>query len=242
MTLRTLSLVLTVRTTPTIVISCIAMMFLVASFCSMPSVVSGTSDIFDVMDIVCLELIPDLPFYTLEKSKDCDKPSTEELATNLLDSEWKNYNSTICKISVEYPANFTIIEKQNRFDQRLLFQIVNDEPRVNFMVNCAESKQIFPVVLASYVEELKYELVGYDEFLIEDTNMSKWKMDNKTTGSFVYGTTNANTYITYAIETLYTYHDKKDILISYMSKAEDFDIPKMQDLQKRMIDSIRFYN
>ena len=67
------------------------------------------------------------------------------------------------------------------------------------------------------------------------------KSDNQTTESFVFGSTNKENHNTYANEYLYTYHDGKDILIIYMTFAKDFDTPQMQELQKRMFESIKFY-
>ena len=128
-----------------------------------------------------------------------------------------------------------------RFDKKLPFEIESYEPRVHLFVNCADSKQIFPTVLISDIEILKDAVIGYNDFLVEDTNMTKWKLDNKTTGSFVFGSTSDITSNTFANEYLYTYNDGKDILINYMTFAKDFDIPQMQELQKRMFESIKFY-
>lgn len=214
------------------------LVFLIIWVFGIPNVVAQE----DVTSLFCPILVPDLPGFITEKPEGCETIPTEELANNLLNGEWKTFNSTICNMSVDYPANFTVVEKENRFDKKLPFMIFLDEPTLNFVVNCGKSDPFFPNVTAEDMDILVIETLQYDNFLVEDANMTKWKLDNKTTGSFVYGSTNDESLITFAHEYLFTNHGGKDVLINFMTKAEDFDIPEIQELEKRMFNSIEFYH
>ena len=66
-------------------------------------------------------------------------------------------------------------------------------------------KNCFPTVLESNIEDLKYYVIQYDDFPVEDSNMTKWRLWNLTTGYFVFGSTNDETSNTFANEYLYIY-------------------------------------
>jgi hypothetical protein len=166
----------------------------------------------------------------------------EEKVKNILNSEWKTYNSTQCKMTVDHPVNFTIKEKQNRFDTLLPFQIHSDDPFVTLLVSCEDNFSLDPEVDEGDMNQIKNELIGFDEFLVEDTNMTKWKLGNLTTGSFVYGTKNINGEPTAGNELLYTYRDGKDMLILFMTTALEFDSSEIQQIEQRMINSIKFFD
>ncbi len=63
--------------------------------------------------------------------------------------------------------------------------------------------------------QIQNEMVGYDEFLVEDTNLTKWRLGNLTTGSFVFGNTDIDGKPIIGNKVLYTHLDGKDILISF---------------------------
>lgn len=211
----------------------------------------GVDVLPDVTSNISLIMTDDLPgnlaeeVTTKQSAAPLPKPielSVEDKLTNIVNGDWKTYNSTICKMSIEYPANFTVKEKENRFDQRLPFTIVSGNPFLSLLVNCAKSDQMFIDVDASDMDSVIDVMVDdYDDFLVEDTNMTKWKLDNKTTASFVYGL-KYESGNTGASEVLYTYHDGKDILVSLMTYAAYFDLPELQEIEKRMINSIEFYD
>lgn len=171
------------------------------------------------------------------------KPLTTELkANNLLNSDWKTYNSTQCKMTVDYPVNFTIVEKQNRFDTLLPFQLYSNDPFISLLVNRKDNFPLNPYVDEGDMNQIKNELIGFDEFLVEDTNMTKWRLGNLTTGSFVFGNTDIVGEPISGNEVLYTYRDGKDILISFLANALEFDLPDIQHIEQRMINSIKFFD
>jgi hypothetical protein len=168
--------------------------------------------------------------------------TTEQKANKLLNSEWKTYNSTQCKMTVDYPVNFTIAEKQNRFDTLLPFQMHYNDPFISLLVNCEENFPLNPDVDERDMNQIKNELIGFDEFLVEDTNMTKWRLGNLTTGSFVFGNTDIDGNPNTGNEVLYTYRDGKDMLISFVANALEFDLPDIHQIEQRMINSITFFD
>ena len=94
---------------------------------------------------------------------------------------------------------------------------------------------------ASDMIQIQNEVVGYDEFLVEDTNLTKWRLGNLTTGSFVFGNKDIDGNPITGNEVLYTYRDGKDMLISFMAKALEFDLPEIQQIEQRMTNSIKFF-
>lgn len=77
---------------------------------------------------------------------------------------------------------------------------------------------------------IQNEVVGYDEFLVEDTNLTKQRLGNLTTGSFVFGDTDIDGKPITGNKVLYTYRYGKDMLISFV-KALGFDLPEIQQIE-----------
>jgi hypothetical protein len=97
--------------------------------------------------------------------------------------------------------------------------------------NCEENAPLTGDVDASDIMQIQNEVVGYDEFLVEDTNLTKWSLGNLTTGSFVFGDTDIDSKPITGNKVLYAYRDGKDILISFVAKALEFDLPEIQQIE-----------
>jgi hypothetical protein len=110
------------------------------------------------------------------------------------------------------------------------------------LANCEENATLTRDVDASDMMQIQNEMVGYDEFLVEDTNLTEWRLGNLTTGSFVFGNTDIDRKPITGNKVLYTYRDGKDMLISFVAKALEFDLPEIQQIEQRMINSITFFD
>jgi hypothetical protein len=184
---------------------------------------------------------------TLSQSYSSSNAQLESTTAN--QTEFTSYNNTEFGISFDYPSNWEVSEKTNRFDTATPDVKVTspDNPMNSFsFLNHYETSD---ESLASI--GLKETAEGYaDAFianpgsiLIEDVNNSKYTIDGNPTATFLF-TDPGNMYGSdkdignqfFMVE----YSDKL-YAVGYKDTVDNFDSPQSQEIMERIISSFRFY-
>lgn len=100
-----------------------------------------------------------------------------------------------------------------------------------------EPVTLFPVVL-NYIKETD----DHDTKLIEDSNYAKWSLDNAKAASFVLASYDENDNPISANVRFLVRSNGSDVMMNFITPAMDFDLSGMQLIEKRMINSIHFFD
>jgi hypothetical protein len=156
--------------------------------------------------------------------------------------DWNTFRSDKCKMNIDYPTNFTLEENTNKFESTSDFSIYSNNPyiRVLFVCNILDE----PSSVNNYsksISNIQEKLMGHDDFMIEDVNMTKWKVDRLSTFSFIYASgEGAHTGPVTTNEVIYLPHNHGTVIIRFIALYSDFGSPQIQKLEKEMINSIKF--
>ena len=91
------------------------------------------------------------------------------------------------------------------------------------------------------ISKIQEKLLGYDDFMVEDANMTKWKVDGLNTLSFTYASgEGAHTGTVTTNEVIYIPHNNGTVITRFIALYSDFDSLQTQELEKEMINSIKF--
>jgi hypothetical protein len=173
-----------------------------------------------------------------------DNPTT----TNGL--EWKTYSNDKFGFSVEYPSNWIVKEKTNRFEPGVEITIASNKSLQNptsgaFFVTGNSPVTIDDIeVLTNYDKKLAvddYFDINYDRKMVEDTNITKYMIGGEKAGSFTYGeySKDTNNALT-GIEQVVTTHNGKFYFFTFQSSTKYFDDPSNTAIRTHMFESIRW--
>ncbi len=155
---------------------------------------------------------------------------------------WSTFRSDKCKMDIDYPTNFTVKENTNKFENTVDFSIYSNSPYIRILFDCNNLDKVSSVSnYSKSISEIQEELLGYDDFIVEDVNMTKWKVDRFNTLSFIYASgEGAHTGTVTTNEVIYVPRNNETVMIKFTSLYSDFDSLQTQKLEKDMIESIKF--
>ena len=155
---------------------------------------------------------------------------------------WSTFRSDKCKMSIDYPTNFTIKENINEFENMVEFSIYSNNPYIRVLFDCNNLDKVSSASnYSKSISEKQEEFLGYDDFMVEDVNMTKWKVDRFNTLSFIYASgEGAHTGTVTTNEVIYVPHKNETVMIKFTALYSDFDSLQTQKLEKDMINSIKF--
>jgi len=184
--------------------------------------------------------------YTLSQSYSYSNAQLEITTAN--QTEYTSYNNTEFGISFDYPANWEISEKTDRFDTTTPDVKVTSPDNFMNSFSFLNHYKTSDELLASI--GLKETAEGYaDAFiknpgsiLIEDVDDSNYTTDGNPTATFLF-TDPGNMYGSdkdvgnqfFMIE----YNDKL-YAVGYKNTVDNFDSPQSQEIMERIISSFRF--
>lgn len=94
--------------------------------------------------------------------------------------------------------------------------------------------------LEESLRSAKAALMGADDFIVENINTTKWRVDGQEASSFIYSTDKYDIPAD-GVEVLNTRQNDREYLMIFITPALGFDSPEIQELEKRIINSIKFF-
>lgn len=184
--------------------------------------------------------------YTLSQSYPNSHAQLESTTAN--QTEFTSYNNTELGISFDYPSNWEVSEKTNRFDTATPDVKVTSPDNFMNSFSFLNHYETSDESLASI--GLKKTAEGYaDAFianpgsiLIEDVNDSEYLIDGNPTATFLF-TDPGNMYGSdkdIGNQFFMVGYDDKLYAMGYKNTVDNFDSPQSQEIMERIISSFRF--
>ena len=154
---------------------------------------------------------------------------------------WNTIRFDECNMNMNYPTGFKAEETTNEFENNADFTIYSDEPYIQVSIDCNDldinlSKDNY----TNDIIQIQEKLMGYDDFIVEDINLTKWRIDGQNTVSFIFASgENAHTGVVTTNEIIYVLHKDMPIMIKFIALYTEFDSFQIQKLEKRIINSIK---
>lgn len=154
---------------------------------------------------------------------------------------WNKIRFDECNINMNYPTSFKTEETSNEFENNTDFTIYSQEPYIEVSVDCNDLDMNFSK--DNYTNDatrIQEKMMGYDDFIVENINLTKWRIDGQNAVSFIFTSgENAHTGAVTTNEIIYVFHKDMLIMIKFIALYAEFDSLQIQELEKRMINSIR---
>jgi len=157
--------------------------------------------------------------------------------------DWTMLRSDECKMNMNYPISFKTEEITNEFENNTDFTIYSDDPYVLVSVDCNDLNiNITKDNYRNDIIQMQEKLMGYDDFIVEDISQTKWKVDGQNAASFIFASgEDAHTGAVTNNEIIYVFHNNTPIMIKFMALYTEFDSSQIQELEKRIINSIELF-
>jgi hypothetical protein len=154
--------------------------------------------------------------------------------------DWTMFRSDECKMNMSYPISFKTEEITNEFENNADFTIHSDEPYVLVSVDCQNLDiNITKDNRTNDIKQVQEKLMGYDDFIVEGINQTKWRVDGQNAVSFIFASGEAaHTGAVTSNEIIYVFHNNIPVMIKFIALFTEFDSSQIQELEKRIINSI----
>lgn len=158
--------------------------------------------------------------------------------------DWTKFRLDECKMNMSYPLSFKTAEITNEFENNADFTIYSDEPYVLVSVDCHNNLDM-SITKDNYtndITQMQEKLMGYDDFIVEDVNQTKWMVNGQNANSFIFASgESAHTGAVTTNEIIYLLHNNNPIMIKFVALYTEFDSSQIQELEKRIINSIELF-
>lgn len=168
--------------------------------------------------------------------------SSAQNTSSLNGINFTNYTSPVLGITLEVPTDWTIIDKENRFEPYTPLQIYSPHYEINIFQDVIEFNR---AVADMGLENFTYDLIdnsvlddGYST-LIEDVNMTKYKIGGFESASFLYVDPNISENQP-VIREIFVNQDGHIWRIMIHGYVKTFDLDKDQELRDHILNSITF--
>ncbi|MDN5844795.1 MAG: hypothetical protein L0H53_00800 [Candidatus Nitrosocosmicus sp.] len=153
-----------------------------------------------------------------------------------------NYTSPVLGITLEVPANWTITDKENRFQTYDPLQIYSPHYQINIFDDTIEyNRAVADMGLENFTYDLVDNSIWIDEYTqpIEDVNMTKYKIGGYETSSYLYLAFHSSEHLT-VIRDIFVNQDGHIWRIMFQGSPETFDLDKGQEMRDHIVNSITF--
>jgi len=200
-------------------------------------------------------VIPISIFFSLQTIyAQTSNPNSTQTNNTTNQTQWKVYTTNKFGFSIQYPQSWTISEKQNRFESGVELTIespdISDPNRgaFNFVSSGPTPTNNIRILTNIIIDELVGGFdVDYDRRLIENANITRYKIDGENAGAFLFVTDSKElgdrtpVPVT-AAEVVMTIHNGKSYFFQFISSPETFDNPILTDIRQHMFNSIKWLN
>lgn len=155
-------------------------------------------------------------------------------------SDWNTLRFDECDMNLKYPTNFEPGNTTNEFEYKTDFELYSDEPYLLVSVDCNDLDMNFSNDNnTTIVTQIQEKVMGYDDFIVENINLTKWRVDGQSAVSFIFASgEHAHTGVVTTNEIVYVPYNNLHIIIKFTALHTEFDSSEIQELEKRIIDSI----
>ncbi len=154
---------------------------------------------------------------------------------------WKTYTNDKLGISFEYPSDWILEEKANRFYNLPDVTVYSGLNSFSFLDHKKSIDDMLSYMSfdAVAIEGSSIFAQGEGKNIIEEVNTSKYKIDGKDTATFLYTFDNDLGY-KIADQTFFVNINNMIYMLSYQNAVSDFDTPKSQEIMNHIINSFHF--
>ncbi len=180
--------------------------------------------------------------------------NTSELSLSISGQQqnisWKTYSNDKFGFSVEYPSNWIIQEKTNRFEPGVSLTIKSNEDPTSslygqFIFTGSGPSPFSDITINTELGKKRiidnnFD-INYNRQLVEDVNISKYIIDGEKAGSFTYGdSSKATNFALSGSEVVNTIHNGNYYIFQFSSKAQNFDDSQNTAIRTHMFNSIKW--
>lgn len=159
------------------------------------------------------------------------------------------YSNQQLGISFEYPSNWDVEEKTNRFsDAPADVEVHNGLNSFKYQLDRTDVGESDFIDLELMADMAQKSLTKTQETnLVKGVDMDKYQIDGKDTATFLIKTERSfgeNSYSNsdYATQVFVIDNENRFDLIMYQNTVTDFDTPKSQEILNHMLNSFQFIN
>lgn len=167
----------------------------------------------------------------------------ENSANNSTSTNWSMYTSDNVGVSFNYPSEWDVIEKENRFDVTAADVLVSGD-NADFAVKIIDRTEDRPLksyALLSSTKMLEDALSqNSDTAVIEHSSTEKYKVGGEKAGSFLLGFDKGG--IPSGMQNLIVFHEGDGYMLSFIAPSQTFDSSETQGLLNKIIESFNFLN
>ena len=167
------------------------------------------------------------------------KAVSESLTTEAVPLDnWTTYMNN--DISFDYPSDWEVEEKQNRFDTAADVSVSDGSAKFFVLkLDNAKSKLFKSFGLADSVKALE-EAAARDGStnIIEETDVTKYKIGGERTGTFL--STKTDETDPYALQIFIVSHNGKTYSLGFRETTSTFDDPETQSILNKIVQSFKF--
>lgn len=155
-------------------------------------------------------------------------------------TNWTTYESQVSGISFNYPAEWDVEEKQNRFDSGGDVTVSDGFTKFSVLVLPKATNDL--LVTYGLVETTRTTENAFSNkegiTIIEDSDFKKYKIDGERSGTILLK--NEGELIDYAQQFILVEHNKKGYALAFQDSTLTFDEPATQNIMNRILQSFRF--
>ena len=156
--------------------------------------------------------------------------------------EWTIYKNEKIGFSFEYPNDWDLEEKQNRFETTTADAAVSNgvtKFAVLKAIDRSDSNPLKPSTIQDDTEKLEQSIARLPgNTIIEHADTKKYDIGGEKTGTFLVTSSDGASQT--AIQSFFVVHDGDGWMLNFMDSTETFDSTETQDTLNRILVSFKF--
>lgn len=157
-------------------------------------------------------------------------------------TEWKAYVNQEVGFSFEYPSDWNLEEKQNRFETTTPDAAVsNGEIKFGAVkaIDRTDNNPLKPSTIKTDTEKIEESIARVPgNAIIEHANTQKYKIGGEKAGTFLVAISDEASR--QAVQTFFVVHDGDGYMLNFSDSTETFDSPQTQNILNKILSSFKF--